>query len=68
MKIDNQVILGLLDLIVSGVKMIPKARREYDNVRARVQKFIDEGRDPTPEEWAALIAKTKSTSERIKRS
>lgn len=68
MRIDSALLLGLIDLVVSGVKMLPAARRRYDKVRSRVQKFVDEGRDPTPAEWMELIEQSREISERIRKS
>ena len=58
-------IAGLLalgnNLMLRGVE----ARRELDELTAKMQQFIDEKRNPTDEEWAALTAAIDYNSSRI---
>lgn len=48
-------LIKIIDLISLGVTMIPMIRREFDLLRDKLQVFADEGRDPTPEEWAEIL-------------
>lgn len=47
-----KLLLGALDLAVVGAL----AMERYNALRSIVKPIVDEGRDPTPEEWALLRA------------
>ena len=48
------LLLRGLDLLVLGIEMAPAIREAFTDVTAAVKKMAEEGRDPTPEEWARL--------------
>lgn len=51
-------VLKLVDLVATAAVMLPEIRARYDALSALVKTMVEEGRDPTPEEWAALNAET----------
>ena len=48
------LLLKSLDLLVLGLEVAPNIRTAFADVTASVQLMINEGRDPTPVEWAKL--------------
>jgi hypothetical protein len=62
----NLILLArVIDAILLGVTMLPEARQALDLLAARLRLFIAEGRDPTPEEWAALNAEIEGKLARL---
>lgn len=43
-----------MGIIVKGINLVARFRE----LNEQVQKFVDEGRDPTPEEWQALVSRS----------
>ena len=43
-----------LDLLVLGIEMAPAIRSAFTDMTAAVRLMVEEGRDPTPVEWATL--------------
>ncbi len=52
------MILRMVDLLAAGLQLAPEIRARYAATSAKVKKMVTEGREPTPEEWAALDAET----------
>ena len=48
------LLLKALDLLVLGIEMAPAIREAFSDVTAAVKAMTEEGRDPTPAEWARL--------------
>ena len=59
------LILKMLGLAVSGLQMVPELRARYDAYSSTVTAMIDEGRNPTHEEWEALLSESADTTNRI---
>ncbi len=53
-----QLILRLLDMIALGASLAPEIMARYRDTSAKVRTMVEEGRDPTPDEWADLDAET----------
>lgn len=51
---NTKIIINLIDIIALGIQLAPKVLEAYNKARAKVQQFIDEDRDPTPEEHEEL--------------
>ena len=48
------LILKLIDILALGVAMAPQIRADYEATKAKIAKWVEEGRDPTPEEHAEI--------------
>ena len=48
------LLIKALDLLVLGIEMAPAIRGAFMDVTLAVRRMAEEGRDPTPEEWAQL--------------
>lgn len=59
------LIFKMLSLVVSGLQMVPEMRARYEAYSSTVKAMIDEGRDPTEEEWEALLSESAETTNRI---
>lgn len=59
------VLLKLLDIVALGARLAPDILVEYRSLSEAVKKMLDEGRDPTPAEWADLDARTAKLLEEI---
>ena len=55
------LVLRLVDLLAMGVQLAPEIRARFDDASARVKRMVEEGRDPTPEEWAEIDAETDAS-------
>lgn len=51
-------IIKLVRLLSAGVDLAMDVRDRFDRTADKVEMFIAEGRDPTPEEWAEINAET----------
>lgn len=51
-------VLKIVDLVATAAVMLPEIRARYDALSGMVKTMVEEGRDPTPEEWAALNDET----------
>jgi hypothetical protein len=52
------LIIRLIDLLALGMTVAPEIMARYSALRDKVRQMVEEGRDPTPEEWAAMDAET----------
>ena len=52
------LVLKALDLLIATVAIVPAGV-------AQVRQLVAEGRDPTPEEWAALDAQLEAARRRL---
>ncbi len=55
----------ILDLLLLGVQMAPAVAAKMQALRGEMQVFIDEDRDPTPDEWKALNARITQREDNI---
>ena len=62
------LILHAVDLLAAAVQMKLEDRARFDRIRDDIRRFIEEGRDPTPEEFDALMQRSRDLTERIRRS
>lgn len=60
-----QLILRLLDMIALGASLAPEIMARYRDTSAKVRTMVEEGRDPSPEEWAELDAETEDLFRQI---
>lgn len=65
---NTLLILKLLDVLALGLRVAPDAMTRYAALRKTVGEMVAEGRDPTPEEWAALNAETDDLMDTIRQS
>lgn len=56
-----KLLLQLLDLAVVGAL----AKERYDEIQEIVKPIVEEGRDPTPEEWAQLRSMDLDLDDRL---
>lgn len=61
-------ILKLLDLITIGLTLTPVIQASYQRNRALVQQMVDEGRDPTPDEWEALLSDIQENTNELNKT
>ena len=47
-------LLKILDIFAVGINLAPELMDSYQKSKAKIQQFVAEGRDPTPEEWQEL--------------
>ena len=59
------MVLKLIDLVAMGAQMIPEVKARVDRYSAKIKQMVEEGRDPTPEEWAVLDGETDALMARI---
>lgn len=53
-------VLKIVDLVATAAVMLPEVRARYDELSGMVKGMVEEGRDPTEEEWATINAETES--------
>jgi len=59
------VLLKLLDVLAVLLASYPGAKDRFDRLSAKVRTMVEEGRDPTDEEWDELNAETRELSDRL---
>lgn len=62
------LILRLFDFLIAALRVAPEVLMRYRELRQRIERWIAEGRDPTPEEWRELDALTEALHERIQQA
>ena len=62
------LIIRVFDVLASGLQLADNVRIKYGILSQQIKVFVDENRDPTQEEWAALDAITRGCHERIQNS
>ena len=65
---ELMLILKLIDMVALGLQLAPNVKDRFEKTRSLVEKMVAEGRDPTPDELAALDAETGDLIGRIERS
>jgi len=60
-----QLALKLADLATLAITDGGKAKSEYETLRAKLETFQSENRDPTADEFRALAAETTALSNRL---
>lgn len=60
-----QLALKLADLATTAITEGGKAKSEYQTLRAKLETFQIENRDPTADEFRALMAETNALSDRL---
>jgi hypothetical protein len=60
-----QLILRLLDMIALGASLAPEIMARYRDTSAKVRTMVEEGRDPTQDEWGELDAETEDLFRKI---
>lgn len=60
------LIIELVDLIATGMEWYAEDRARYAALRTEIKRFIEEGREPTAEEIAALLTESRDLSVRIR--
>lgn len=67
-KLGNEAIWRFvnmgIDIVAAGFEM----RERLAALNATIQKFVDENRDPTKEEWLAMFAENDAAREIIRNS
>jgi hypothetical protein len=53
-------LLKILDIFAAGIQLTPELLESYNASKAKIQQFVQEGRDPTAEEWEELNNKIDS--------
>ena len=61
-----RLILATLNLILTGVQLAPEAKRRASALKAMLTKIVQENRDPTDEEWAAIDAADDDLEARLR--
>ena len=52
-------------MIALGASLAPEIMARYRDTSAKVRTMVEEGRDPSPEEWAELDAETEDLFRKI---
>lgn len=60
-------VLKVLDLLLVAAELGLNIKDRAADIRDRLRPMIEEGRDPTPEEWADLIDRSALADEIIER-
>jgi deoxycytidylate deaminase len=60
-----KLVINLLDILALGLAATPAVMKAYNDARGRVQKVVDEQRDPTAEEHAEINAIINNLRESI---
>jgi len=60
------LVIRLVELLAGALASYPAVKRMFDAHLSQVRQFVAEGRDPTPEELAALHAEGDAISEAIR--
>ena len=53
-------IIKLIDALFVGIELVKELIERRDNLVAVLQQMVDAGREPTDEEWDALINRMRS--------
>jgi len=59
------LVLKLIDIVALGLRIGPAAKERYDALKAEIETMVREGRDPTEEEYATMMAETESLHKAI---
>ena len=59
-------IISLIEHVALGLRLGPKAKKEYALLSAKVRSLVDNDRDPSAEEWADLGRSIDSASSRLR--
>lgn len=60
------LILELVDMAAAGIAWLAEDRERYDRLRGEVETMIREGRQPSPDEFLALVAESREVTARIR--
>lgn len=60
------LILRMVDLLAAGLQFTGESRARYDRLSAKVKTMIEEGRDPTEQEFDELFAESDALTERLR--
>ena len=60
------LIIKLIDLVATGLALIPEIRERYEKGSAKLRAILEEGREPTPAEFAELLAETDELTQAIR--
>jgi len=52
------IVLEVLDILAAGARLLPEAEARLSALRAKLEQFLTEGRDPTVEELSELMSET----------
>lgn len=59
------LILKAMDLVVAGVQLVGESKARYNRLSGLIRTLVEEERDPTEEEFAALMAESDAATARI---
>ena len=62
------LILRILDLLALGLKLAPELQARYNRLTGRLKLMVQEGRNPTEQEFAEILDETDDLSKRIQES
>ncbi len=60
------IVLRLVDLAVTGILLVPEIRARYDANSAKLRAILEEGREPTPVEFAELLAESDDLTQQLR--
>ncbi len=60
------LIIKLIDLVATGLALIPEVRARYEEGSAKLRAILEEGREPTPEEFLELLAESDQLTQAIR--
>lgn len=60
------LIMKGLDLVAAAMEGSAEWKSTYDRLSDNVKAMVAEGRDPTPEEFASLMAESDDATQRIR--
>ena len=53
-------LLRMLDIFAASIQLAPELLASYNESKTKIKQFVQEGRDPTPEEWQELNSRIDS--------
>lgn len=60
------LVIRVLDLLAFALLKGPEVKARYDRAVAKIRELIEEGREPTPEEFAEVVAESDAATERLR--
>lgn len=61
------LIIKLIDLAAAGI-VFAAQREHYERLRDDIERFVREGREPTDDEFVAIMARSAEATERIRQA
>lgn len=60
------LILHIIDLVAASLQWVAEEKAQYESLRNDIMGFIETGTEPSDEQMLAILARSKSLTERIR--